>query len=153
MLCAHTHARNVVRAMRTTTTTAIKHCHHSICMCVVCVPMISLCKWLNWIFVYFRLVSQCSIWLWLNGILFSYFNQTTTGSMMLSLILKYIYARRHACTDTHNKWNLFMFAFAMSLHLFRYFSFFLCFWFVVFFYAFQFTCLHSFFPRNEKSSI
>lgn len=70
-----------------------------VCVCACVCPGFLLCKWLNWIFVYFRLGMYT---FWLNGILFSYFKQTTTRSMMWSLILKY--TTNEICLCLHWQW-------------------------------------------------
>lgn len=62
------------------------------------VPMILLCKWLNW---FFLCISGSLLIEW--HVLFSYFNQTTTGSMMLSLILKYR-TTNEICLYLHWQW-------------------------------------------------
>lgn len=76
---------------------------------------------------------------WLNGILFSYLNQTTTGSMILSLILKYIQQMKFVCICIGNE-PAFVQVFFFFLFLF---------WF----FAFHFPCLHLFCKEWVKTCV
>lgn len=110
-----------------------------VCVCCVCGPMILLCKWLNWFFFRVFPTRFAYYTFWLNGILFSYLNQTTTGSMILSLILKYIQQMKFVCICIGNE-PAFVQVFFFFLFLF---------WF----FAFHFPCLHLFCKEWVKTCV